>query len=147
MRARTLIKSTEEIAGVGAWELDLVKGEMMWSDETFRIFGFEPEEIEPTYERFLDQVHPDDRKKVDETYREAMKKRMPYKMTYRIQQPGEEVKYVEAHGEHSYEDGRAVRTIGTIQDVTERELDKQRLEDSLKEKLELMEVANLRTVG
>ena len=61
------LAKSQEIAHRGSWEMDVVQdttlqyGDLRWSDEVFRIFGYRPGQIAVSYERFLESVHPDDR--------------------------------------------------------------------------------------
>lgn len=57
----SLMKEAEHLANFGSWQVDLVTGKHQWSDEAFRIFGFEPGEIDPDYEKFFRFVHPKDK--------------------------------------------------------------------------------------
>ncbi|MGM0421288.1 MAG: PAS domain-containing protein, partial [Bacillota bacterium] len=59
-----ILKKSQEIANVGSWELHLKHNQLIWSDETYRIFGLAPQEFEATYEAFLQAIHPDDRGEV-----------------------------------------------------------------------------------
>ena len=58
------LSQAQHIAHIGNWEVDFISKQSFWSDETFRIFGYEPGEITPTQEFFLKHVHPDDLEKV-----------------------------------------------------------------------------------
>jgi PAS domain S-box-containing protein len=60
----TLMQEAAKLAHFGSWEVDMVNNAVHWSDELFRIFGFEPGETEPSLERFLEVVHPGDREAV-----------------------------------------------------------------------------------
>ena len=56
-----LLNKTQEMAHIGSWELDIDSGKLSWTDEVFRIFGFDPQEFSPTHDIFMSSVHPDDR--------------------------------------------------------------------------------------
>ena len=60
-RRTLLIARAEEAARIGSWELDLTSGELLWSDNMFRIFGLEPGELTPNLDFALSRVHVDDR--------------------------------------------------------------------------------------
>lgn len=138
-RSELQLKLAQRISHIGSWELDLTNNELTWSDEIFRIFEMDPDEFDASYEAFLALVHPGDREEVDRIYTKSIKEDKTYHITHRLQFPNGRIKYVEEQGEHYYDDeGNAIRTIGTVQDVTERELNQQRLRESLQEKNALL---------
>lgn len=112
---------TQEISKVGSWELDLLKNKLTWSDEVYRIFGLKPQAFAATYEAFLNAVHPDDRKKVDEAYSTSLKDgRDSYEVEHRVVDAGSgEIKYVLERCKH-YKDkaGKVIKSIGMVQDLT-----------------------------
>jgi PAS domain S-box-containing protein len=123
------LRHAQAIAQVGSWELDLVTDTLTWSEETCRIFGREPQCDGNDYGRFLDAVHPDDRDAVHRAYQEAVARRTPYDITHRIVLPDGSVKWVQERGETQYDEHhQALRTIGAVQDITERV----RTEDALR---------------
>ena len=63
-RRRELLSGTEQLAQTGSWDWDLCTNEAVWSDNVFRLFGFEPREVTPTPEFVADRTHPDDRARV-----------------------------------------------------------------------------------
>jgi PAS domain S-box-containing protein len=115
------LRHTQAIANVGSWELDLTTDFLKWSDETCRIFGRDPRRYGSNYAMFLDAVHPADRDTVDRAYQVSVADRAPYDITHRIVLPDGAVKWVQERGETLYDDrGKALRTIGAVQDITER---------------------------
>src|SRR5215212_10051279 len=71
-RSEANLAAAQQIAHLGSWEWNVETGELSCSDEVFRIFGFGPQDFVPTYERFLDCVHPEDRERVERMVREAL---------------------------------------------------------------------------
>lgn len=117
------LQRAQEIAHLGSWELDLVNNKLSWSDEVYRIFGLTPQEFEPSYEAFLEWVHPDDRKAVDEAYSDSLAaNRDYYEIEHRVMRwTSNEIRYVHEKCEHIRdEDGRIIRSIGMVHDITER---------------------------
>ncbi len=69
--SKKLLIQTETFAHVGGWQFDFIKGKANWSDETYRMLGYEPGEIEPGLQTFLKCVHPDDIERVRKTIYDA----------------------------------------------------------------------------
>ncbi len=66
------LAATERLGKVGSYDWDVGSGRLAWSDELFRIYGFEPGAFEPSYEAFLDRVVPEDRDRIVRVHREAL---------------------------------------------------------------------------
>jgi len=88
------LKDAQKIAKLGYWKLDITTNKLTWSDEIYRIFGFKPQEFSPTYNDFLEKVHPEDRDKVNEAYLSSLKNKVPYKIEHRILLATGEIKYL-----------------------------------------------------
>ena len=113
----------QEIAHLGSWELDLLRDELTWSDEVYRIFGLQPQEFVATYEAFLKRVHPDDRAAVDSAYTSSVREgRDSYEIEHRIVRSGTgEIRWVHEKCQHVRDNtGRIIRSIGMVHDVTDR---------------------------
>jgi signal transduction histidine kinase len=121
--SQTRLNEAQSLSHIGNWDLDLESGELSWSDEIFRIFMLDPGELTPSYDLFIQFIHPDDRELVDRAYHDSVQNHLPYQVTHRLLLRGEEVRYVEERGETFYsDDGAPVRSIGTVQDITERKV-------------------------
>ncbi len=115
------LESAQRIARVGNWEWDIPTGTLTWSDEVYRIFGLAPQEVEATYEMFLQIVHPNDRMAVEQAVAWALEHHKPYKLHHRIVRPNGEERIVHEQGEVYYDaQDNPIRMIGVVQDVTER---------------------------
>jgi diguanylate cyclase (GGDEF)-like protein/PAS domain S-box-containing protein len=114
------LKTAQALAGIGNWELDLVTNELYWSDEIFKIFEIDPKKFEPSYESFLNTIHPQDREKVNKAYLNSLETKQMYTIDHRLLMSDGSVKYVEEKCESYFnEDGKAVKSLGTVQDITE----------------------------
>ncbi|MBM9514889.1 PAS domain-containing protein [Desulfogranum marinum] len=123
LRNRELLAAAEHIAHWVGWELDLQTGKLVWSDETYRIFGFEPRQFPATYSAFLEAVHPDDRATVDTAYSDSLRdKRDGYEIVHRVvHRTTGKIRYVHVRCRHlKDDDGHIIRSIGWVQDITER---------------------------
>ena len=106
---------------MGNWEWNIGKNELYWSDQIYRIFGLIPQEFGATYEAFLNAVHPDDRELVKKSVNDAVYEKMPYDIDHRILLPDGSERVVHEQAEVFFDDaGRAIKMIGTVQDITER---------------------------
>ncbi len=117
--ASARLDETQELAQLGSWELDLVTNSLRWSKEIYRIFEIDPESFGASYEAFLQTVHPQDRALVDGAYRGAVRERKPYHVEHRLLMRDGRIKHVCERGKTFYDaNGRPLRSIGTVQDVT-----------------------------
>jgi putative nucleotidyltransferase with HDIG domain/PAS domain S-box-containing protein len=117
------LAEAQRIAHLGNWTLDLVSNQLTWSAEIYRIFEIDPREFGASYEAFLAAIHPDDRERVNNAYAESLTDRSPYLIAHRLLMKDGRVKYVREVCETRYgEDGRPLRSLGTVQDITEQYL-------------------------
>ena len=113
----------QRIAQVGSWEFDVASDSLTWSDETFRLFEVDRETFGASYEAFMDRVHPEDRKRVSQAYLDSLTNRKPYEISHRICMPDGRIKWVNECCEMHFDaQGNAVRSRGTVQDITRRKL-------------------------
>ncbi|RMF04186.1 MAG: PAS domain S-box protein [Chloroflexi bacterium] len=120
-KSEARLKEAERLALLGHWELNLQNNTLHWSDQIYRIFEMDPAQFRASYEAFLDTVHPDDRDLVDKAYTESVKNRTPYSIDHRIVLKDGKIRFVHEQCETYYnEQGHATRSIGTVQDITER---------------------------
>ena len=126
------LNRSQEIAHLGSWELDLRKNELVWSDEVYRIFGLMPQEFAATYEAFLEHVHPDDRTAVNEAYSDSIRAGLDsYEIEHRVIRKSDgAIRFVHEKCQHVRdEEGRIIRSLGMVHDITERKY----IEDKLRQ--------------
>lgn len=115
------LREAQRVAHIGNWTLDLVTNTFTWSDEICRIFETDMNSLPASYEAFLNAVHPEDRQRLEAAYANAHQTRAPYQVTYRLLLANGRIRQVEAHGESTFDgDGKPLRSIGTLQDVSDR---------------------------
>jgi two-component system CheB/CheR fusion protein len=122
------LNRAQAVAHTGSWRLDMVRNELVWSDEAFRIFGV-PKGTPLTYETFLSAIHPEDRETVDRKWTAAIRGE-PYDIEHRIV-VGDQVKWVRERAELERDgQGALMGGFGTVQDITGRKAMEEKLRKS-----------------
>jgi PAS domain S-box-containing protein len=126
----TLLQEAQQIARLGSWEWHPDTGAVTWSDEVYRIYGLLPKDFGGRSEEFLLSAHPDDRRLLQEGLEVARSTREPLALDYRIILRDGSVRWLRAHGKVVMDgEGRPLRLVGTLQDVTERKRSDQAIQD------------------
>jgi diguanylate cyclase (GGDEF)-like protein/PAS domain S-box-containing protein len=130
-KSEASLAEAQRIARLGNWEYDLKTGEVLWSDETFRIYGYEPQEFVPSFEKLMEVVHPDDRDLVRQNLDGALYEGEPYEFEHRIVRPSGEERVVHRQAQvYSDEEGQPQRMVGTVHDITEQKRAEEALTES-----------------
>jgi PAS domain S-box-containing protein len=121
-KSQYILSKAQEIAHVGNWAWNLKNDRMSWSDEGFRIFGYRPQEVEPSLEMLLSHVHPDDRDMVQRRADGIKREHRLGSIDYRIIRPDGSIRYVNSVADKLVLDkeGRPSWVYGIYQDITER---------------------------
>jgi PAS domain S-box-containing protein len=118
---RTLLAEAQKLAGLGCWEWDPVSGRVNWSDEMYSIYGVHPGEFRPSFESYLERIHPEDRARAAATVALALMDNRAFSMDERIVRPDGRVRQLRSHGEVVRdESGRPLKMVGACIDVTEQ---------------------------
>lgn len=121
-KQRIFLAEAQQIARFGNWERDLLTGKLECSDEMFRLFAIDASESIPSRDTFLNVVHPEDREWVSQSCFYAQPEKESCQIVHRLLMADGRVKWVEQRCTHHFDaDGRVVRSVGTVQDVTSRE--------------------------
>lgn len=122
-RSEKLLKEAQQIAQLGHWELDLVSDELTWSEEACRIFEFDPNAGAPSFAEYLALAHPEDREAVAAAYSSARSALGSRVLEHRLLFADGRLKWVhQCFITHYDQDGRPLRSIGTVQDITSQRL-------------------------
>ena len=127
-------KQAQQVAHIGHWEWNIKEDTVEWSDEVYRLFGWEPKEVKIDYVKYLDRVHPEDRGMIKRQVENALKKGLPYENEHRITRASDnEVRVHHTRGHLIKEKGGGpAKLFGYVQDITELK----RAEQSLRESTE-----------
>ncbi|MDP3535473.1 MAG: diguanylate cyclase, partial [Halomonas sp.] len=107
------------IAQIGNWVSDFESGEIRWCEQVYHIFG-RPRDEPITHDLFLLAVHPGDRERVQAAFNSAMRG-APYEVIHRIVRPDGQERTVHERGQIEFDShGRALRMLGSVQDITEQ---------------------------
>jgi len=137
------LRVAERLAHAGAWEWDLTRGEAIWSDEQFRIFGLEPSVLPPGYDVVLHMIHPEDRERVERDARDALAATRLFEVECRIVRPDGEIRHVSGRGQLVRDAaGKAIRVWGTVVDMTEQKRAESLLESRVVQRTAELQEAN-----
>lgn len=115
------LRSAAEVGRLGLWDWNIRTGEIHWSDEHFRMEGYEVGEVTPSYEIWAARLHPEDRADAEAALHGAMERRDEFAHEFRTVHPDGSVHWLSGRGRFFYdEEGRPVRMIGAMVETTER---------------------------
>ncbi len=145
--SRANLAEAQQVARMGSWTLDLTGDRLIWSDEIFRIFGLDAERFSPTYDAFLNAVHPDDRDAVQKAVSAALAQKKVYDLDHRILLPDGAERIVHEYAKVTCDaSGAPVRMVGTVQDITERrqiEAELKRLYTAIEESINIIFITDV----
>ncbi len=134
------LAQAQRTAHLGYWERNLETNAVYWSDETYRIFGLQPQEIAINFDRFQQVLHPEDRERVTQASGKAIAGGPRYDVEYRAVRPDGEVRSIHTQGDVVNDSsGRPVRMFGTAQDITEQKQTEQALREAEQKYREIFE--------
>ena len=118
VQSEAFLNRAQAVSKTGHWNLDILQNILLWSNETSRIFGVEVG-TPMTLEDFFKLIHPEDRAKVADAWRQAMNGER-YQLVHRIIVEGETL-WVEERAELEMDSvGRPLVAMGTVQDISEK---------------------------
>jgi PAS domain S-box-containing protein len=129
-----ILSEAQQIAHIGSWEWQIPTDSVMWTDELYRIYGVTPQQYAPSYQGYLERIHPDERRATDESIRRSLASGKPFAAHRRIVRPDGTIRWVHATGHVALDgEGNPLRMFGTCHDITERK----EIEEALRIQTEL----------
>lgn len=129
--SKAWLEEAQRVAHVGYWVWDLQTNRVIWSDETYRIFGLTPQEGVIDLDKVREMIHPDDREAVFRTAGEAVRSGARADCEHRLFRPNGEMRIVHSLGDLKKDSsGRPYQIFGTTQDITERKRAEEALQRS-----------------
>jgi PAS domain S-box-containing protein len=119
--AKEQLRFAQKASGSGVFDWNPGIDIATWSDEHYRLFGFEPGQTKPAWETFLECVHPDDRVRLESAVRDALKPTGELEVEYRIRRQDGQLRWMMSRGQ-TYCDtaGEPARMMGLTLDISER---------------------------
>ncbi|QMS86862.1 PAS domain S-box protein [Nostoc edaphicum CCNP1411] len=136
------LKLTLSFAGIGYWEWNPITHQIFASENAIRCFGSDLSDVNWTYEKWLNQLYPEDQKWVEPELRQAIATQTDYAVEYRVVWQDGSIHWVSAKGRGVYDaTGKLLRMLGVLIDITERKLseEERRRAQMLRIELHLLE--------
>jgi len=129
--SKAWLEEAQRVAHVGYWVWDLQTNHLIWSDETYRIFGLMPQDGLIDLDKVREMIHPDDREAVFRTAEEAIRSGARADCEHRLFRPSGEMRVVHSLADLKKDSsGRPYQMFGTTQDITDRKRAEEALQRS-----------------
>jgi PAS domain S-box-containing protein len=120
-RSEGYLAQAQRLTQSGSWAWNVHTGARFWSQETFRIFGYDPEKVKPTWSDILERVHPEDRPAIVQKAKAETTLKEDSEFDWRIVLPDGKIKHLHSIAHPVLdESGEITEIVGTLMDVTER---------------------------
>jgi PAS domain S-box-containing protein len=120
-RSEAYLAEGQRLSHTGSWAWNVSTGEVYWSEEMFRIYGWDSQEMGPAYPEVLNYIHPEDRARVQKAFEDAVREQREYELAYRIVWSDGTIRHVNNLAHPVFDEaGTIVEYVGTTIDTTER---------------------------
>ena len=118
--SESLLHETQQISKIGGWDYDVEKKRLTWTDEVFRIHELPPSYDPNSIQSDIQFFAPDARKTIETAFYNAVERGDPYDLTLPFITAKGNNLWVRTMGKAELRDGKPVRIVGNIMDITER---------------------------
>jgi PAS domain S-box-containing protein len=148
VESRTLLAEAQQLAGLGSWEWDPGSGRMSWSPELWRIYGLGLDSRAPSFESYLEIVHPEDRGRSASSVARALMDGRGFVLEERVVRPDGTTRVLHTRGEPVRDaDGRVVKLLAACLDVTEQRAAQASLQSLTRRLVQAEEAERRRVAG
>ena len=120
-RSEGYLAQAQRLTQSGSWAWNVHTGARFWSQETFRIFGYDPGKTTPTWSDILERTHPEDREAIEQQAKLETSRKEDSEFDWRIVLPDGGIKHLHSISHPVMdESGQIIEIVGTLMDVTER---------------------------
>jgi PAS domain S-box-containing protein len=139
-RSEAYLAEAQRISHTGSFGCKASSGEMFWSEETFRIFGYD-RDAKPAVEAILKRVHPDDEAMVQAQIDSATSQGKDCNLEYRLLLPDDSVKHVHVVAHAVKDKAGNLEFVGAVMDITERKAAEERIRRQEAELRQILDLA------
>ncbi len=133
-------------AQMASWDWNVPSGQVVWNDTHYRMMGYEPGEVQPSYEAWASRVHPDDREATQSLIQQCMVEKRVYIAEFRTLWPDGTIHWLEARGDYQYDaNNQPLRNYGVMLDITDRKQAEEQLRESRADLARAQEVGGIGT--
>jgi PAS domain S-box-containing protein len=128
-QSEAYLAEAQRLSQTGSWASKAFADSRYWSEECYRVLGFDPAGPPPLFEEFFHQIHPDDQAASRERWERAIRDKADFEFGYRIVHPNKGIRDIHTLG-HAVlnQSGDLDEFVGTVIDITERKRAEQELQ-------------------
>lgn len=143
-RSEARLAEGQRLSRTGSWGWNVASGELVFTEEMFRIFGLDPDQQAPTFAEAIERIHEDDRSSIERLLAAAVREKKDYEFETRLALPGGTIRHVQCIGRPFINEAGGLEYVGTLLDITQRKKTEQSLRTA---EAQLAHVARVTMMG
>lgn len=129
-KSKALLVETQQLSGFGSWEYDINTNDVYWSEVTYKILGFDDKKGLLTFEDFVETISKEQQSELYEKLEKVISEKAPQQQEFCHTKPDGGIVYTYSRSSPVVENGKVIKIIGSIQDITERKKSELALKES-----------------